>query len=212
MAISVTFSELELAKLVESGIVEGRHTIDDVLETKNSIEAFGYLIDTLGEPLSKKFVCSLNAVLLDKTQMDADGFVGKYKTIPSRIRNSGVQVALPIEVPEAMERLFTQWERSEKTLRDVTQFHVRFEHIHPFQDGNGRIGRFLMLKQCIENDIDIVVVDDEQGDAYKAWLEVAQTQGDDRFLVDVFEKCQRRFDEKMRNRGISRLVEAIPPS
>ncbi|HIY83537.1 MAG TPA: Fic family protein [Candidatus Rubneribacter avistercoris] len=205
-----TFSEAELEKLVESGLVTGSHTIDDVLETKNSIDAFGFVIDSLGDPIDKDFLCKLNAILMDKTQAAADGFSGRYKVIPNRIRNSGVQVALPSDVNDAMESLLSDWESRPHNLESIAAFHIRFEHIHPFQDGNGRIGRFLMLKQCIENDIDLIVIDQEYGDSYKAWLEVAQTQGDAEYFIDVLIKCQERFEEKMRERGVCRLLSEMP--
>ena len=105
-----------------------------------------------------------------------------------------------------MEDLFRSWDESDRDLPAVAAFHARFEHIHPFQDGNGRIGRFLMLKQSIECGLDLVVVDEEFEQPYKAWLEVAQSQGDLRYLVETLESCQKRFDEKMRARGIDRLL------
>ncbi|BAK45821.1 Fic family protein [Eggerthella sp. YY7918] len=205
-----TFTEVELVRLVDEGMVSGNHTIDDVLETKNSIEVFNYVIDTLGEPLSKDFLLTLNAMLFDKTQTAQDGFAGRYKTIPNRIRNSAFQVALPGEVEQAVEDLIDDWETSDHDLEAIAAFHIRFEHIHPFQDGNGRIGRFLMLKQCIENDVDIIVIDEEFGDTYKAWLEVAQTQGSNRYLIDTLKDCQTRFDQKMHDRGIDRLIAHSP--
>lgn len=66
------------------------------------------------------------------------------------------------------------------------------------------------MKQCIENDVDIIVIDEEFGDTYKAWLEVAQTQGIDRYLIDTLEACQKRFDAKMHERGIDRLITNLP--
>lgn len=129
-----TFTEAELVRLVDEGMVSGNHTIDDVLETKNSIEVFDYVVDTLGEPLSKEYLCKLNAMLFDKTQVALDGFAGHYKTIPNRIRNSGVQVALPGEVEQAIKDLIDTWNASSHDLKAIADFHIRFEHIHPFQD------------------------------------------------------------------------------
>lgn len=201
-----TFSEEELVRLVEEGVVSGDHDFDDVLETRNSIDVFGHVIDTLGKPVTKECLCGVNAMLFKGTSAEHGGFTGHYKTIPNRIRNSSVQLALPAEVDEAMEDLFRSWDESDRDLPAVAAFHARFEHIHPFQDGNGRIGRFLMLKQSIECGLDLVVVDEEFEQPYKAWLEVAQSQGDLRYLVETLESCQKRFDEKMRARGIDRLL------
>lgn len=83
------------------------------------------------------------------------------------------------------------------TIEDIANFHYRFELIHPFQDGNGRIGRFIILKQCIESDIDLIAIDNEYEKEYKEALYKAQKTDDVSFLVDVFSKCQKRLDEKM---------------
>lgn len=201
-----TFSEDELAKLVDTGLVEGSHEIDDVLETINSIEVFKFVVDTLGEPVDDNLLLEMNRMLFRGTGKEAEGFSGHYKIIPNRIRNSSVQVALPSDVPRAMPELFGMWEESGKDFDAIVAYHVRFEHIHPFQDGNGRIGRFLMMKQCIESDVDLIVVDEALGEPYKAWLEIAQTTGDARFLKKTLSDCQDRFTEKMREKGVLRML------
>ena len=76
-------------------------------------------------------------------------------------------------------------------------FHQEFEHIHPFQDGNGRIGRFIILKQCIENNIDLIAIDNEYNNEYKKALYNAQTTGDISDLVNIFKLCQERLDKKL---------------
>lgn len=201
-----TFSEDELVRLVEEGLVEGSHDLDDVMETKNSLDVFDYTVDTLGEPLSDELLCEMNRLLFRGTTEESNGFSGHYKRIPNRIRNSSVQVALPADLPRAMPELFDGWERSAKGFDDVVAFHSRFEHVHPFQNGNGRIGRFIMMKQCIENGVDLVVVDEALEQPYKSWLEVAQSAGDDRFLKETMAECQQRFDAKMVQRGVERLL------
>lgn len=201
-----TFSEEELVKLVEQGLVEGSHDIDDVLETKNSVDVFNYVVDSLGCPIDDEFLCTLNEMLFRDTSDAKAGFTGHYKQIPNRIRNSSVQVALPSDLPQAMPELFELWENSAKDLDAIVAFHVRFEHIHPFQNGNGRIGRFLMMKQCLENDVDIIVVDEAFEAPYKRWLEIAQTGGDARFLKEMLENCQTRFHQKMDARHITPLI------
>lgn len=201
-----TFSEEELVKLVEQGLVEGSHDIDDVLETKNSVDVFNYVVDTLGRPVDDEFLWTLNDMLFRETTDAKAGFTGHYKVIPNRIRNSSMQVALPSDLPRAMPELFAQWERSAKDFDAIVDYHVRFEHIHPFQNSNGRIGRFLMMKQCLENDVDIIVVDEALERPYKSWLEVAQTTGDSRFLKEIMADCQERFSRKMDEKGVTPLI------
>lgn len=201
-----TFSEEELVKLVEQGLVEGSHDIDDVLETKNSVDVFNYVVDTLGRPVDDEFLWTLNDMLFRETTDAKAGFTGHYKVIPNRIRNSSMHAALPSDLPRAMPELFAQWERSAKDFDAIVDYHVRFEHIHPFQSGNGRIGRFLMMKQCLENDVDIIVVDEALERPYKSWLEVAQTTGDSRFLKEIMADCQQRFSRKMDEKGVTPLI------
>lgn len=204
-----TFTEEELMKLVDTGIIVGSHTVNDVLETLNSIDVFKYIVDTLGMPVDDKMLCEMNRLLFRGTAEEADGFTGHYKTIPNRIRNSSVQVALPSDVPRAIPDLLGMWNSSSKDFAAIARFHARFEHIHPFQDGNGRIGRFLMLKQCIENDVDLIVVDEALEKPYKAWLEVAQTTDDFRFFEEILADCQDRFTEKMAAKGVDTLLPDV---
>lgn len=200
-----TFSEAELVRLVEEGLVEGSHDLDDVMETKNSLDVFDYTVDTLGQPLSDELLWEMNRLLFRGTTEEANGFSGHYKRIPNRIRNSSVQVALSSDLPQAMPELFVQWDAA-SGFDDIASFHARFEHVHPFQNGNGRIGCFLMMKQCIENDVDLIVVDEALERPYKSWLEVAQASGDERCLRETLAECQQRFDAKMAERGVARLI------
>lgn len=204
-----TFSEDELIKLVEHGVVEGSHAFDDVMETKNSVDVFDFVIDTLGEPIDRDMLFALNEMLFRGTTEEANGFSGHYKQIANRISGSSVQLALPSDIPEAMAELLDACGSGDMTFEDIVAFHTRFEHLHPFQNGNGRIGRFLMLKQCIESDIDLIVVDEEFEKPYKAWLEVAQTTGDLTYLGQTLADCQHRFDEKMQQRGVARLIDDL---
>lgn len=84
-----------------------------------------------------------------------------------------------------------------KDIYAIANFHQKFEHIHPFQDGNGKIGRFIILRQCIENSIDLIAIDDEYNKEYREALYEAQTTQNLEMLVEVFRKCQKRLDEKL---------------
>lgn len=204
-----TFSEAELERLIFEGRVEGSHTMDDVLETKNSVDVFAYLVDTLGTPIDDSMLWTMNAMLFKGTSDELDGFTGHYKTIANRIAGSSVQVALPSDMPIALSTLLAEYAARPLGFEDIVDFHVRFEHLHPFQNGNGRIGRFLMLKQCVESDVDIIVIDDENERPYKAWFKHAQTEGGPRFLYDLMRECQKRFDAKMERKGVKRLVDDL---
>ena len=197
-----TFSEEEIAALMESSKVTGEHSLDDVIETHNSLGALDFVVDTLGEPIDEALVVAINTALLQKTSKDEQGFVGHYKKLGNIIRGTQVQVALPCEVKAGMEELFEWWGNSSKQLASVVHFHVRFEHIHLFQDGNGRTGRFLIFKQCIENNIDIPVIEQKYEQDYKQWLELAQVYGNEKPLLQVFENCQTTFQDKMQKENL----------
>lgn len=202
-----TFSLEELQRLVDEGHVVGDHDVDDVFETMNSLDVFDFTIDTLGNPISDELLFEMNRLLLRNTMHERNGWTGHYKTVPNRIRGASIEVSLPKDVPGGMRELIDSWHHSKRSIADIADFHARFEHIHPFQEGNGRTGRFLVLKQCIESGLDLVSIDEEYERPYKAWLEFAQSEGKIDHLVSVFEDCQKRFDRKMREKGVDRLLD-----
>ena len=95
--------------------------------------------------------------------------------------------------------MFEGYEKFKKDIYAIADFHQKFEHIHPFQDGNGRIGRFIILRQCLENNVDLIAIDDEYNKEYRDALYKAQTTGKIEELVEVFKKCQARLNEKLKD-------------
>lgn len=119
--------------------------------------------------------------------------------------------AYPQEVPGAIGDLINQYgSTGPADVEAIARFHSRFEHIHPFQNGNGRIGRFLIMKQCVENGVDLFLVDSEFEKPYKMRLEVSQADGVFGPLVQTFEQCQRYLDEKASKKGLERALY-VPP-
>ncbi len=100
-------------------------------------------------------------------------------------------------VENSIFNLLEDWKESKKDIYAIADFHQKFEHIHPFQDGNGRIGRFIILRQCIENAVDLIAIDDQYNKEYREALYEAQTTENIEPLVEVFKKCQIRLDEKL---------------
>lgn len=191
-----TFSIQQLNILLEENIVTGEHSIDDVQETINSLELFDFVVNTLREPLTARLVREYHSVLKKNTSDEKYGLSGVYKKIPNQLRSVDIELAQPYEVTELMETLLKD---KIESLSNIADFHQKFEQIHPFQDGNGRIGRFIMLRQCIENSIDLVAIDEEYNKAYRNALYEVQTMGNVDKLVQVLQKCQARLDEKMCN-------------
>lgn len=191
-----TFNIEQLNILLEEKMVVGEHSINDVKETINSLELFDFVIETLNEKLTDRLLREYHSILKKSTSDENYGFVGVYKKIPNKLRNVDIKLAEPYEVEELIKALL---ENKITNIEDIADFHQRFEHIHPFQDGNGRIGRFIILRQCLENNIDLIAIDDEYNKEYREALYKAQTTGDLEQLVQVFIKCQERLGEKLQS-------------
>lgn len=166
-----TFTTEALALLLDKNVVTGQHTLDDVQETVNSSYVFDRIFETVGEKIDHRFLKDLHARLMFNTTMHTRGFSGIYKTIPNMIIGTEAKVAQPFEVESKLDELI-EWYYSLKdiTIDEISEFHYRFELIHPFQDGNGRIGRFLMLKQMIENGMEVKIVSWDTEDLYRKAL------------------------------------------
>ncbi len=189
-----TFNIEQLNILLEQKMVTGEHSINDVQETINSLKLFDFVVETLNEKLTDRLLREYHSILKKNTSDENYGFVGAYKKIPNKLRNVNIELAQPYEVEELIKNLL---EKKIKSIYDIADFHQKFEHIHPFQDGNGRIGRFIILRQCIENGIDLIAIDDEYNKEYREALYKAQTTENIENLVEVFKKCQERLDEKL---------------
>ncbi|MGL5381843.1 Fic family protein [Clostridium sp.] len=191
-----TFTRENLDVYLRSQIIEGSHKIDDVFETINSLNLFDFVVDTLDEKLSKNLILELHSIL-KKNSLDKDkGFAGCWKKIPNMISGSPVVLAQPWEVDMKMDELLNWWDESEKDFIAIVRFHSEFERIHPFQDGNGRVGRFIMLKQCIESNIDLVAIDEKYNSEYKKALTESQVNNNFKPLEEVLAKCQNFLEQK----------------
>lgn len=192
-----TFTRENLEKYLQERIVEGSHKIDDIYETTNSFKLFDFVIHTLNEPLSKRLILEFHQMLKERTLDQERGFAGCWKKIPNMISGTDLKLAEPWEVDMRIEELLKDWNSSVKQFDDIMRFHARFENIHSLQDGNGRVGRFIMLKQCIESSIDLIIIDDEYSIQYKLALNKAQTKNDYTELREIFIRCQQRLDTKL---------------
>lgn len=135
--------------------------VDDVIETVNHFHCIDLVIDHADDILSEKFIKELHLTLKNGTSNSRkDWFaVGEYKKIPNEV--GGMDTALPEEVADKMKTLLKEYNViKEKTLEDILDFHVKFERIHPFQDGNGRVGRLIMFKECLKHNIVPFIIED----------------------------------------------------
>ena len=192
-----TFSKENLIDLLESKKVNGEHFLDDVIETRNSLELFDEVINTLNKPLDKYLLWDWHRILKKGSIDDEIGNIGRWKKYENKLLNTDLKLCEPNLVENNIFNLLEDWKESKKDIFAIANFHQRFEHIHPFQDGNGRIGRFIILRQCIENNVDLIAIDDEYNKEYRNALYIAQTTNDINPLVEVFTKCQKRLDDKL---------------
>ena len=136
--------------------------VNDIIETVNHFRCIDLIIDKAKEQLSEELVKTLHGILKSGTSDSRkDWFaVGDYKRLPNEV--GGEETCEPERVQESMQRLIEDYNaKQQHTLEDILDFHVRFEKIHPFQDGNGRVGRLVMFKECLRSGVVPFIITDE---------------------------------------------------
>lgn len=166
--------------------------VDDIIETSNHFRCIDMVIEQAGATLNEKFIKQLHATLKSGTSDSRkDWFaVGEYKKIPNEV--GGCDTALPEEVSDKMKNLLTDYNaKSNITFDDIVEFHVDFECIHPFQDGNGRVGRLIHLKECLKHNIVPFIIEDNlKLFYYRGLKEWNKEKG---YLIDTCLTAQDRF-------------------
>ena len=174
------------------GIDNAAVNVDDIVETANHFRCIDMAIEQANQPLSEAFIKGLHLTLANGTSnARKDWFaVGDYKKLPNEV--GGLDTALPEEVPARMKELLRSYNAmKEKTLEDIIEFHYRFESIHPFQDGNGRVGRLILFKECLRNNIVPFIIDDELKLFYYRGLR--EWRNERGFLMDTCFAAQDKF-------------------
>lgn len=175
--------------LFDTSTVEGVVHVNDLFETVNHFRCFDRILDTVFEPLTEAYIKDLHRTLKGSVVAGDDAVIGDYKRYRNEI--GAVTTTAPEAVPEQMQMLLQAVnQKSEMTLYDVAEFHARFEKIHPFYDGNGRIGRLLMLKLCLANEIVPFFINEENKYFYYLGLKEWQLEEKPYRLLDVFLSMQ----------------------
>ena len=174
------------------GIVDEAVRVDDIIETTNHFYCIDFIIDKANASLSETVIKQLHYLLKSGTSDSRkDWFaVGEYKKLPNEV--GGMDTTLPEEVSKEIKNLLAWYNAIENvTLEDIIEFHVRFEKIHPFQDGNGRVGRLIMFKECLKNNIVPFIIDENHKLFYYRGLkEWTHERG---YLVDTCLSAQDNF-------------------
>ena len=166
--------------------------VDDIIETTNHFRCIDMIIDHVKTELNEKFIKELHFILKSGTSdSKKDWFaVGDYKKFPNEVGN--MKTPLPEEVDNLMKDLLKEYNsKKEKTFENILDFHVQFERIHPFQDGNGRIGRLIMFKECLKyNIVPFIIEDNLKMYYYRGLKEWNNEKG---YLVDTCLTAQDKY-------------------
>lgn len=144
------------------GVTSDNLNVDDIVETSNHFRCIDLVIENATSILTEGFIKELHRVLKNGTSDSRQSWfaVGDYKKLPNEV--GGKDTTLPENVAVEMKSLLSSYNaEKEKTLEEILDFHYRFERIHPFQDGNGRVGRLILFKECLRNNIVPFIIDEE---------------------------------------------------
>ena len=167
--------------------------VDDILETSNHFQLVDYMLDVADKKLNEKMIKEFHKILKNGTSDSrVDWFnVGEYKQKANQI-GSGISTTLPSNVEKEMAKLI-EWYNSVKeiTIKEIIEFHYRFEKIHPFQDGNGRVGRIIIFKECLKNNIiPFIILDKDKLFYYRGLKEYKNENG---YLIDTCLNAQDQY-------------------
>ena len=176
--------------LFEGGTVA---SVDDILETANHFKLVDYMLDIADQNLTEDIIKKFHKILKEGT-MDSrkEWFnVGDYKKLANEEGN--MKTSSPKQTPKDMQKLM-EWYNSlpKVTIKEIIEFHARFEKIHPFQDGNGRVGRIIAFKECLKNNIIPFIILDKDKLYYYRGLKEYQNKTEKGYLIDT---CLNAQDE-----------------
>lgn len=183
------------------GVDDPNINVDDIIETANHFRCIDYIIDNANRKLTERMIKQLHLMLKTGTgdSRKPRFAVGDYKKLENEA--GGKASALPEKVEHEMQKLLRDYnEKSGLTFEDIITFHYEFESIHPFQDGNGRIGRLILFKECLRNDIvPFIIEDDSKAFYYRGLSRWRHEKG---CLVDTCLSAQDKFKTNLDYFGI----------
>lgn len=194
-----TITPDETASIYETGTIltDGNKVIvlKDATETKNHFTLFKYMLDTLQEPLTEEMIKKYHFILKSGTLSDEEKEwfnIGEYKKKKNFV--GSITTSLPNKVAEDMKELLDWYNKlPEKTIENIIEFHVRFETIHPFQDGNGRVGRMIIFRECLYNNIMPFYIEDRNKDFYIRGIKEYQLNNNKGYLIDTCLNSQDNY-------------------
>lgn len=173
--------------------------LDDILETSNHFKLFDFMLDTADKKLTENMIKEFHRILKEGTSNGRkDWFVvGDYKKLSSEV--GGLKTTEPKNVERDMKKLLEWYDSLEQvTIKEIIEFHAKFEKIHPFQDGNGRIGRIIAFKECLKNNIVPFIILDKDKLFYYRGLNQYQNNKEKGFLIDTCLNAQDQYTEMIK--------------
>ncbi len=171
--------------------------MDDLIEMKNHFRLFDYMLDNIDTKLSKENIIEMNKILKRGTSYEDNPRynVGGFKIVPNKIGLINViETSSPKDVDSDITILLDWYNSLSKvSLEDIIEFHVRFERIHPFGDGNGRVGRMIMFKECLKNNIVPFIILDKDKSFYMRGLK--EYKNDKMYLIDTIKNEQDIYEK-----------------
>lgn len=166
--------------------------VDDITEAMNHFALFDYMLESAKSPITDNLIKDFHRILKRGTSDEGLSWfrVGDYKQMPNQV--GLIETADPEAVPSEMEKLLREYHSlPQKKLEDILAFHVRFERIHPFQDGNGRVGRMIMFRECMNSGIvPFIITDETKAFYYRGLTEYSQERG---YLLDTCLAAQDQY-------------------
>ncbi len=171
--------------------------LDDLIESKNHFKLFDYMLDNVDKLITKEMIIEMNKILKRNTSDEENPRynVGGFKVVPNIIGVVNIiNTTAPENVEEEIEQLLNEYNsKNNITIEDILDFHFKFERIHPFGDGNGRVGRIIMFKECLRNNIMPFIVLDDDKSFYIRGLK--EYENDKMFLTDTIHHEQDLYEE-----------------
>ncbi|HEP1571422.1 TPA: Fic family protein [Streptococcus suis] len=176
--------------------------IDDLVETTNHFKCFDYILDTVNEPLTEDYIKKLHSLLKSGTSSEHNPIapVGRYKVLQNEVGQIATADVDRTE-DEMLALMIGYGLKENKNLAYLTSFHAQFEQIHPFADGNGRVGRLILYKECLKEGITPFIVDDLNKASYYSALEAFQINDERQPLLDYFRSEQKFYANYLKNKG-----------
>lgn len=160
-----SLSEEQTRRIFETNTLVSNNSlsVDDIIETVNHFRAMDYCIDIAEEPLTEEIIKHFHYILKSGTKDETLSWfnVGDYKTRPNTV--GGIETSAPKNVAADIKNLLASYNKKKKiSFEDIVEFHFKFERIHPFQDGNGRVGRLIALKECLHHKLIPFIIEDRK--------------------------------------------------